>query len=143
MHYSCRKINCVEIVKNHTRAKAFDIISMSARDREKGTDMTTKYSFFIGLNDKDSKVQIVETITASNIVNRVFIDNGVDGATITSGKGIYKHANGEIVVEETLIVQVYEFEGIVDVRKICTELKSLLNQESIAVEKHETNSQLY
>lgn len=105
--------------------------------------MTTKYSFYIGLNDKDSKIQVIETLTASNIVNRVFIENGVDGATITTGKGIYKHNNGEIVIEETLIVQVYEFDSAINVRQICNELKRLLNQESIAVEKCETNSQLY
>lgn len=105
--------------------------------------MTTKYSFYIGLNDKDSKVQIVETLTAASIINRVFIENGVDGATITSGKGIYKHENGEIVVEETIIVQAYEFDNAINARKICNELKHLLNQESIVVEKRETNSQLY
>lgn len=105
--------------------------------------MTTKYSFFIGLNDKDSKTQIIETLTAYNIVNRIFIDNNVDGATITSGKGIYKHDNGEIVVEETIIVQVYEFGAPINVRQICNELKTVLNQESIAVEKQETNSGLY
>lgn len=112
-------------------------------DERKAKAMTTKYSFYIGLNDKDSKVQIIETLTASNIVNRVFIENGVDGATITSGKGIYKHENGEIVIEETIIVQVYEFDSIINVRQICNELKNLLNQESIAVEKRETNSELY
>lgn len=112
-------------------------------NERKAKAMTTKYSFYIGLNDKDSKVQIIETLTASNIVNRVFIENGVDGATITSGKGIYKHENGEIVIEETLIVQVYEFDSIINVRQICNELKNLLNQESIAVEKRETNSELY
>ena len=105
--------------------------------------MTTKYSFYIGLNDKDSKSQIVETITAYNLVNRIFIDNGVDGATITSGKGIYKHDNGEVVVEETIIVQVYEFGSAINVKQICAELKTVLNQESIAVEKQETNSELY
>lgn len=105
--------------------------------------MTTKYSFYIGLNDKDSKSQIIETITAYNLVNRIFIDNGVDGATITSGKGIYKHDNGEVVVEETIIVQVYEFGSAINVKQICAELKTVLNQESIAVEKQETNSELY
>ena len=105
--------------------------------------MTTKYSFYIGLHDKDKKVQIVETLTAANIINHIFIDNGADGATITSGKGIYKHENGEIVVEETIIVQVYEFESSINVQKICNQLKKVLNQESIAVEKQETNSQLY
>lgn len=105
--------------------------------------MTTKYSFYIGLNDKDSKVQVMETLTASNIINRVFIENGVDGATLTSGKGIYKHDNGAVVIEETIIVQVYEFGAPINVRQICEDLKRLLNQESIAVEKRDTDSQLY
>ena len=111
--------------------------------QQKGTDMTTKYSFFIGLNDKDSKTQVIESLTAYNVINRIFINNGVDGATITSGKGIYKHDNGDIVIEETVIVQVYEFGAPVNVKQICAELKTVLNQESIAVEKQETNSGLY
>lgn len=105
--------------------------------------MTTKYSFYIGLNDKDTKIQVIETLTASNIINHIFIDNNADGATITSGKGIYKHDNGEIVIEETIIVQVYEFDNPINVQKICDQLKKVLNQESIAVEKQETNSRLY
>lgn len=130
--------------RNHT-SHAY-MVSFSCQAKQTPNErqaMTAKYSFYIGLNDKDSKSQIIETITAYNLVNRIFIDNGVDGATITSGKGIYKHDNGEVVVEETIIVQVYEFGSAINVKQICAELKTVLNQESIAVEKQETNSELY
>lgn len=105
--------------------------------------MTVKLTFFIGLNDKDSKVQVINTLEAAHIVERVFIKHNADGATITSGKGIYKHNDGTIVAEETLIVQVFQFGEPVPVQAICDDLKLLLNQESIAVEQQETNSALY
>lgn len=107
--------------------------------------MTAKYTFFIGLCDKDSKIQEVDTMSAQRIVQRVFIKHNVDGATITGGHGIYRHSDGSdtVVAEYTLIVQVFEFGDPIPVRAICDDLKHLLNQESIAVERRETDSALY
>lgn len=104
--------------------------------------MTIKYTFFIGLNDKDSHIQEINTLDASKMVQRVFMSHEC-GATITSGKGVYAHDDGTVVAEETLIVQVYEFDSVVPVKVICEDLKMVLNQESVAVEKTETDSQLY
>lgn len=105
--------------------------------------MTIKHTFFIGLNDKDTKIQQVNTIDAGRIVERVFIAHGVDGATISGARGVYKHDDGTVVAEETIMVQVFEFDSPVPVAAICADLKTLLNQESIAVESTETNSALY
>lgn len=107
--------------------------------------MTTKYTFFIGLADKDAKVQIIDTMSARAIVERVFVKNGCDGATITGGHGIYRHESTfEVISEYTLIVQLFDFSSNgIDVRGICDELKTLLNQESIAVERREVESALY
>lgn len=105
--------------------------------------MTVKHTFFIGLNDKDTKIQQINTIDAGRIVERVFIAHGVDGATISGARGVYKHDNGTVVAEETIMVQVFEFDSPVPVADICNDLKALLNQESIAVESTETNSALY
>lgn len=104
---------------------------------------TIKHTFFIGLNDKDSKLQEVNTIDAARIVERVFVAHGADGATISGARGVYKHADGTIVCEETVMVQVFEFGDPIDVKGICGDLKKMLNQESIAVESTETNSALY
>ena len=105
--------------------------------------MVNKIMFYIGLNDKDAKVQKIDTLAAGDIVERVFVSHGVDGATLSSGRGIYKHDSGDIVTENTIIVQVYDFGGVCQIDAICQDLKQLLNQESIAVEQIETNSALY
>lgn len=105
--------------------------------------MTVKTTFFIGLNDKDSHVQKINTIDASNIVANIFVNHDVDGATISGGQGIYKHDDGTVVIEQTIIVQVYEFGAPVNIPAICAALKTALNQESIAVERQETDSNLY
>lgn len=105
--------------------------------------MTVKVTFYIGLNDKDAKVQLIDSITASHIVENVFAKHEVDGATTSFARGIYKHNDGTVVTEETILVQVFEFGEPIDVAAICDDLKTFLNQESIAVEKQETNSQLY
>lgn len=105
--------------------------------------MTAKITFYVGLNDKDAKVQLIDSITASRIVERVFSRHEVDGATSSFARGIYKHGDGTIITEETILVQVFEFGEPIDVAAICEDLKRLLNQESVAVERQETDSKLY
>lgn len=104
--------------------------------------MTAKYTFFIGLNDKDTKQQIVSTVDAYHVVENIFAAHGTD-CTITGGRGVYTHENGQIVTEETLCVTVFEFGSAIQVKAICDSVKSALNQESVAVERTETESALY
>lgn len=105
--------------------------------------MTTKYTFFIGLNDKDTRTQNITTLAARDIVERIFISHKVEGATISEGRGVYRYDNGDISGETTLIVTVFIFGEDINVSAICNDLKTILNQESIAVEKRETESALY
>lgn len=104
--------------------------------------MTVKYTFFVGLSDKDERAQVYDTLTASRLVQGAFLKSGVD-CTITNAQGVYTHEDGTIVIENTIMAQCFEFGEHVNVSGICDELKRLLNQESIAVEKTETDSQLY
>lgn len=106
--------------------------------------MAIKYMFYVGLNDKDTHVQTVSTLNAATIIQNIFASYSC-GVTITEGKGVYVHENGDIVTENTLIVSVYEFDGEPEkpIGAICADLKKILNQESIAVERQETNSMLY
>lgn len=91
----------------------------------------------IGLNDKDTKTQVITTKSAMSLVTGKVVDIG--GGTITQGIGIYTHDNGEVVRENTIQVVMYDIDfntikGLVGV------LKDELNQESIAVEVQDVNS---
>lgn len=100
-----------------------------------------KITLYIGLNDKDSKVQEVGTLDAYKMVSNVI---GVD-STITEGRGIYKHKDGTVVSEVSLIVELLDFDNILSkgwVKNKINQIKTLLNQESVAVQYQEVDSEL-
>lgn len=89
-----------------------------------------KYILNVGLNDKDTKLQKIDSIEAYKIVENTLLNNGLSGYTIYQGKGLYKHDNGEITQENTLIIEmIFTTDEIVN--KIIKILKQVLNQESI------------
>ena len=93
-----------------------------------------KFILYVGLNDKDTKTQLVTTPNAKRIVNQIVGDCSIQEIT-----GFYTHENGEKVEENTLKVEKL-FSDDASVRMMCGELKKELNQESIALEKVMTNS---
>ena len=100
-----------------------------------------KYILYVGLNDKDTKTQKIDTLSAYNLTNNILL-NYVEGATVTQSKGIYKHNNGNVVIENTLIIELL-FTDNDTVNKIANDLKKALNQESIAIQKFNIESYLY
>lgn len=87
-----------------------------------------KTTLYIGLNDKDTKRQEINTTEAVKIVTNILIELG--GATIYEATGIYKHDDGNIVIENTLRVELIEADNELLASKI-TLIKQVLNQESI------------
>lgn len=104
-----------------------------------------KYTLYIGLNDQHTKTQIIDSIEAFKIVTNIFTSNGFEGATIFNAVGVYKHEDGTFVTENTLRVELLEFDApIIDnVKQAVNTLKQVLNQESIAVQIETINSQLW
>lgn len=100
-----------------------------------------KYILYVGLNDKDTKTQKIDTLSAYNLTNNILL-NYVEGATVTQSKGIYKHNNGNVVIENTLIIELL-FTDKTTVETIAKELKVALNQESIAIQKQTIESYLF
>lgn len=100
-----------------------------------------KITLYIGLNDKDSKVQEINTLDAYKVVNNTL---GV-GSTITEGRGIYTHDDGTVVSEVSLVVELLDFDNTLTKEwlkgKVDT-LKAILNQESIAVQEQRVKSEL-
>lgn len=99
--------------------------------------MFTKFNLYIGLNDKDSKVQEISTVDAYKIVSAL-----VGDCTIQEAKGIYTHQDGTKVLETTLVVQIIDFAGTLDIVPLVNSLKVALNQESIAVIREQVDSRL-
>lgn len=99
--------------------------------------MLTKYTLYIGLNDKDSKVQEISTLDAYKMVGAL-----VGDCTIQEARGLYTHRDGTQVLETTLVVQVIDFSGALDVAPVVDTIKTALNQESVAVIREQVDSRL-
>lgn len=100
-----------------------------------------KYTLYMGLNDKDAKVQLVSTLEAYKLVTNL-LTSYTDGATIFEADGIYKHDDGTIVTEKTLRIELM-FIDRSTVKTIVDMLKKLFNQESIAVQHEVVESELW
>lgn len=100
----------------------------------------TKYTIYMGLFDKDSKRQEFDTITAYKMVQQRATQL-FDGATISEAKGIYKHDNGEVVIEPTIRIELM-FTDLETVKTFCDNLKGMFNQESVVLQVEEVNSML-
>lgn len=99
-----------------------------------------KTTFYIGLNDKDSKQQEISTVDAFKMVTNIF-NTLTDGATIRGNcKGIYKHSDGTQIIEETLEAFCFDLNDET-IKNLVTILKQVLNQESILVINENVNSQ--
>lgn len=103
--------------------------------------MVKKFTLYLGLNDKDTKVQEISTLEAYKIVSNL-ISADFDGGTIYEARGIYKHDNGTIVTETALRIELL-FAEREQVKALCTTLKKMFNQESIAVQEEVINSELW
>lgn len=90
-----------------------------------------KYTLYVGLNDKTTHNQEIATLDAYKVVSNILTATG--GATITEGRGIYTHDDGTVIQETTLVCMIF---GAPEesIREAALQIKSALNQESIAFE---------
>ena len=103
-----------------------------------------KTTLYIGLNDKDTKAQEISTEHAKTYVFCT-LPKYVDGATVTTAEGLYTHENGTTVIENTIKIEILEFdenthENILEFARLA---KSYFNQESVAIQTLEVESVLY
>lgn len=102
--------------------------------------MVKKYTFYIGLNDKDTKKQLISEQQVLHLLDKVF-----DNYTVYTANGRYKYFDGTVENETTIVVTYFDFVDELNetkVKNIIKFLKNQLNQELILVEIQETNTQL-
>jgi hypothetical protein len=97
----------------------------------------TKYLLTVGLLDKDSKVQEISTVHATKVVTRM-VTAKIGFGTILDANGVYKHADGTLVTEPSIRIEILDTEGTIErdiIIELANELKITLNQESILFEQ--------
>ena len=99
-----------------------------------------KHTLYVGLNDKDTKTQKIDTLEAYKIVSNLLVAT-VGGGTIYQAQGIYKHDNGDIVIENTLRIEIIEASEK-EIDYIIKTLKTILNQEAIILQTENIESKL-
>lgn len=96
----------------------------------------TRYTLYVGLNDKDAKVQLVPAELAEEIVMAI-----VGDCSIERIRGCYSHEDGTRVFENTLKVSIL-FRSEQEIEQYIAAIKRQLNQESVAVCREITESAL-
>lgn len=100
-----------------------------------------QFTLIIGLNDKNTKKQELDTISCYKIVNNLLLQY-VNGATIYQAQGIYKHENSQVVIENSLKIDIIDASRDI-IEKIASQIKTLLNQESVVIIENTINSELF
>lgn len=100
-----------------------------------------KLTLSVGLNDRHTHKQELATETALQVIKDSIINSGFDGATIIPGAvGIFKHADGAVVIENSVQVVFYGAD-VPAVKALASRLRAALNQESVAYEEQEIYSE--
>lgn len=100
-----------------------------------------KYSLYIGLNDKDTKTQKIDTLEAYKILCNLLKSYNVEGFTVYNAHGFYMHDDGTFTTENTLKIELmFIDEKIVD--NIIKQCKIIFNQECIIKQVEEVTSEL-
>ena len=89
-----------------------------------------KHEIFIGLNDKDTKQQMISTEEAMQKVHTL-----VGSCSMSLIQGYFTHADGSMVIEKTIKCEIFGM-GDNKVHAVVEQLKHDLNQESILVNKY-------
>ena len=89
------------------------------------------YYFTVGLNDKETKTQLISSEVAEILIAD-YIANNFEGGTIFPCKGVYKHENGQTVKENTFMIMLANISRE-DALNTAEAFKAMFNQESIGI----------
>lgn len=97
-----------------------------------------EYLFTVGLFDKDTEQQEIQTFRAHEILADILINrHGVYAYTMIDCNGVYKmQSTGRIVREPSIRIEIVtDMADLLDYRAIIADIKSALNQETVMLKK--------
>ncbi len=116
-------------------------ISLSNQINAKNNEYATKYTLYIGTNDKDTYEPVMEFEKCITKMTEICIKY-TDGCTIYEANGYWKDDSGTITKERT-IACILEDISLENVHKICDETIVTLNQNSILIETSDVITTFY
>ena len=108
---------------------------------ESAKDLSTKYTLYIGTNDKDTYQQEIPFDECREIVTEICARH-TGGGTIADATGFWQDDSGVITTEST-IQCILEDISEEDVHAIADEILTALNQSSILIETQEITYHYY
>lgn len=96
--------------------------------------METKFTIYLGLNDKDTKQQEITTLNAYKIAVNIVGDCSISELT-----GYYTHNDNEVVIEKSLKIEVFG-KSENEIKVIAEQLKTTFNQECVIIQKQVVDS---
>lgn len=100
-----------------------------------------KYSLYLGLNDKDTKTQKIDTLEAYKMLCNIIKRYNIEGFTVYNANGFYVHQDGTFTVENTLKVELM-FVDSKTIDELIKECKIVFNQECIIKQVEEVTSEM-
>lgn len=104
-----------------------------------------KTSLYVGLNDKDTKKQIIIDSVAKEVIIYAIVKQKLD-FTLFECNGVYTHENGVAVIEKSFKIELLCFENEKTfnekILQVVKDLKIMLNQESVAISREYIESEL-
>ena len=120
-----------------TKTEETTVNKILGQEAEEGS----KYTLYIGLNDKDAGGQIVGTEYAMEEANTI-VGKYASGFTRFTAYGGWTNKDGSMGHENTIVYIIYDISEK-DLQKILDELLETLNQSSILVEKEDVSHIYY
>jgi uncharacterized lipoprotein YmbA len=99
------------------------------------------YDVYMGLFDKDSKTQKIDSVTALTMAQRM-VARYYSGATVLNAYGVYTHDDGTVVIEPSIKFEITVFDKKDGLKEFVAEIKQVFNQESVSVQKSKVTSEL-
>ncbi len=117
------------------------LLGMQISANEASSSLKTKYTLYIGTNDKDTYKEEIPFNECLSIVTEI-CTKYTDGCTIYEAAGYWKDEKSEITKERT-IACILEDIAKENVYKICDETIEALNQNSILIETGNVTTTFY
>lgn len=117
------------------------LLGFKISDKIKSNKEETKYTLYIGTNDKDTYKEEIDFDTCKEKVTEICVKY-TDGCTLFDATGYWKDEKNNITTEKTIgcILEDIKAETVY---RICDDIIVSLNQNSILIETSKVNSLFY